>query len=118
MLKSHRAYLEWTPERIMQWAEKYGPSVKAVVKIIIERKYFPEQAYRSCLGIISLEKKYSASRLDSACKRALEHRSCSYTSVRSILEHNLDQIEDKPAASKKIHHENIRGSEYYEPSMN
>jgi len=55
MLEKHRKYLEWTPERIVLWAERYGLSVKVAVKTIIEQKYFPEQAYRSCLGIISLE---------------------------------------------------------------
>ena len=117
MLEKHRKYLEWTPERIVQWAERYGQSVRVVVKTIIEQKYFPEQAYRSCLGIISLERKYSAIRLNSACERALEHRSCTYSSIRRILERNLDLLEDKPAASEIIHHENIRGSEYYEPSV-
>jgi len=117
MLEKHRKYLEWTPERIMQWAERYGQSVKGVVKIIIEQKYFPEQAYRSCLGIISLEKKYSSTRLESACRRALEYHSCSYRSIKRILEKNLDLIDDKPAAIEKIYHENIRGSEYYEPTI-
>ena len=101
----------------MQWAERYGQSVKVAVKTIIEQKYFPEQAYRSCLGIISLEKKYTADRLNSACKRALEHHSCTYRSIRRILERNLDLIEDKITATEKIHHENIRGSEYYEPTV-
>ena len=117
MLESHRKYLEWTPERIIQWAERYGQSVKISVKTIIEKKYFPEQAYRSCLGIISLEKKFSSKRLDAACKRALEHHSCTYHSIKRILERNLDLIEDKPTVTEKIQHENIRGSEYYEPTV-
>jgi len=117
MLEKHRKYLEWTPDRIMQWAEQYGQSVKNVVKTIIKQKYFPEKAYRSCLGIISFEKKYGSTRLESACRRALEYHSCSYRSIRRILEKNLDLISDKPESLAKIYHENIRGSEYYGQSI-
>lgn len=57
--KSHQKHLEWTPSRIIRWAEGIGPSTAQVVKTIMESKPHPEQGYRSCLGILRLGKRYS-----------------------------------------------------------
>jgi len=114
MPKSHQQYLEWTPTRILEWAAKYGPAVKELVEQIMSNRKYPEQAYRSCLGIIRLEKRFSAERLNNACRRALEYRVESYQGVKNILSRGLDKlaVKEKPRAAP-IQHENIRGSKYY-----
>ena len=115
MPPSHQKYIEWTPERIKNWAKRYGQSVIALVEKIMESRKFPEQAYKSCLGIIRLENKFTAERLNLACLRALEYRAYSYHSVVNILQRGLDK---QPLASvnqnkQQIDHENIRGAQYY-----
>lgn len=114
MPPSHQKYVEWTPERILHWAEKYGPSVKELVEKLMAARAFPEQAYRSSLGIIRLAKRYGAGRLEKACKRALLYRSLTYTSVKKILEKGLDGLEESPAPQPLILHENLRGPQYYQ----
>jgi transposase len=88
--------------------------VLLVEKILTERKH-PEHGYRSCLGIIRLEKKYGGARLDAACARALAVNGRSYTHVAAILSHGLDRAvlpkADEPTTI--IHHENVRGPDYY-----
>jgi transposase len=114
MPESHRRYLEWTPSRIVTWAEKSGSSTGTLVKEIMERKPHPEQGFRSCLGIIRLGRHYGSERLNAACARALLMRAYSYKSVKSILTHNLDGKElpaERPSSS--VTHENIRGNTYY-----
>lgn len=114
MPESHRRYLEWTPSRIISWAEKTGPSTAELVKEIMEKKPHPEQGFRSCLGIIRLHKIYGQDRLEAACARALYLHAYSYKSVKSILDTNLDSSElpgERPVSV--IHHENIRGTQYY-----
>jgi hypothetical protein len=59
MPKSHQAHLEWTPSRLIHWAEGVGVATAEVVRTILERKPHPEMGYRACLGILSLEKMYS-----------------------------------------------------------
>ena len=110
---SHQKYLEWTPERIIQWAAKSGPSVKELVEKIMASRLFPEQGYRSCIGIIRLANCFSASRLENACRRALSYSSLKYGSVKTILEKGLDQKEESPAIISIIRHENVRGPAYY-----
>ncbi|MFH1123066.1 MAG: IS21 family transposase [Pseudomonadota bacterium] len=114
MPESHRRYLEWTPSRIITWAEKSGPSTGALVKEIMERKPHPEQGFRSCLGIIRLGRLLGEERLDAACARALLMGAYSYKSVKLILKNNLDGKElppERPGPS--VTHENIRGNTYY-----
>ncbi len=114
MPESHRRYLEWTPSRIVRWAEKTGVSTGELVKEIMERRPHPEQGFRSCLGIIRLGRRYGEERLDAACARALRMKAYSYKSVESILKNNLDGKElpcERP--SIPVTHENIRGNIYY-----
>lgn len=81
----------------------------------MKQREHPEQGFRSCLGIIRLEKKYSKERLENACKRALKFGGISFRSVKSILEKKLDYQEVLPLeSSSEITHENIRGSDYYQ----
>jgi len=74
MPKTHRQYLEWTPSRIVNWAEKIGTSTAEIVEVILNSRNYPEQGYRSCLGILRLAKTYSEARLEAACKRALAYK--------------------------------------------
>jgi transposase len=112
---SHQKYAEWTPERIREWAWKYGDAVKELVERIMESRNFPEQAYKACLGIIRLGNKFSKERLNNACQRALKYRSYSYRSVVSILEKGLDHQKEQPILHPVFErHENLRGADYYQ----
>jgi len=116
--EKHRAYLAWTPERIVSWARKSGPKTAELVAAIIAAKRHPEQGYRACLGVMRLGKKHGDDRLEAACARALALRSPSYKTVESILKNGADRLPlpDKRKASVQLalpHHENIRGAEHY-----
>lgn len=109
--KSHQQFGEWSPDRILEWANKIGPCVERVMDSIMSRHEFPEQGYRSCMGILRLSKKFGDARLEAACNRALAIRGFSYKSIKSILDSNLDQ---RPLPEKlhqlSIVHRNIRGA--------
>jgi transposase len=115
--KSHQAHLEWTPSRLVHWAETVGPATGQLVRTILESKPHPEMGYRSCLGIMRLLKAYSKERLEAASRRAVELRACSYQSLQSILKHSLDQQVIRETEPKKPgpHHGNVRGPQYYDP---
>ncbi len=114
MPKAHREYAEWTPQRIIAWAAQAGPATAGVVEQILARKAYPEHGFRSCMGVISLGKRFSKERLEAACKRALAIRGVSYKSIKSILENNLDQKSlPEQLDLLPVSHENIRGTHYY-----
>lgn len=72
--KSHRAHLEWSPSRLIHWAESVGLATTQIINSILETKPHPEMGYRSCLGILRLAKTYSNERLEAASQRALQLR--------------------------------------------
>ena len=118
MPTKHQKYLEWTPERIMAWAEKYGPEVKELIHKVMSRKMHPEQNFKSCLGIIRLEKRYNAVKLNAACQRALEYKVYTYQGINDILAKNLMAPTTNQTPAKSIRHQNIRGSSYYGQEFN
>lgn len=108
----HRYYLEWSPGRITGWAAKVGPHTKELAAKILENCRHPEQGYRMCIGIINLAKKYTNTRVDNACLKAIEYRLYSYKAVKNILDEGLDR--PREASNEKLPlHDNIRGAAYY-----
>lgn len=114
MPKSHQEYLNWTPTKIIEQAKKIGRHTGELVEHILNSRQYPEQGYRSCLGIIRLAKEYTHVRLEGACQRALVIGAHSYRSVVSILKAGLDQqpVYQK-AQQPSIAHDNIRGGGYF-----
>jgi len=118
MPKAHQQFLDWTPSRILRWAQQLGPNTEKLVTHILENKPHPQQGFRSCLGIFRLGKQYSKERLEAACAYALSINGFFYKSVESILKHGLDQkntptlpLREEPLP---LAHPNIRGKEYYQ----
>jgi transposase len=115
MPPSHRAHLEWTPSRLVDWARTVSPHAAALAEKILSSKPHPEHSYRACLGLMSLAKRYGNERLGAACERALASGAISYTSVKSILAQNLDRapLQAPSAAPAPAEHDNLRGAAYY-----
>lgn len=112
--KSHQRYLQWTPSRLVHWAEKVGPACGKLVEQILQSRPHPEMGFRSVLGIMRLGKGAGEARLEAACHRALHFGACSYRSIQSILEHQLDQQPLEPEAPLlSPSHQNLRGKDYY-----
>ena len=81
---------------------------------ILENRPHPEQGFRSCLGIIRLGKAVGNNRLEAACRRALHFQTCSYASIKSILEKQLDaQPLELELPLPSPAHANLRGGPYY-----
>jgi transposase len=116
MPSSHRAHAEWTPSRLIHWAEKSGPATGRVVAGILRSRPHPEQGYRACLGLMRLGRQYGTARLDAACERAEHLRSFSYRTVKNILASSQDRLSFEDEASldeTTATHDNIRGADYY-----
>jgi transposase len=116
MPEAHRRHAEWTPGRIVAWAERTGPATADLVAAIMASRPHPEQGFRSSLGIMRLGRRYGDERLEAACARALAIRGHSYRSVESILKAGLDAV-PLPGAEPGLtigDHANVRGPAYYE----
>ena len=117
MPPEHRKYAEWSPSRFILWAGKTGAATAELVEKILATRTYPEQGYRSCLGIMRLGQHYEPERVEAAAKRALKYNTCSYKSMSAILAAGLDRQSDivgeRPRQITLSFHGNIRGKEYY-----
>ena len=118
MPKAHRAHREWSPSRIVAWAQTVGPQTAALVEVILASRPHPEQGYRSCLGILRLAKRDGAPRLEAACARAVAVGARSYRHVDAILKHGLDRcplpLTGPALPARPLVHDQLRGPEYYQ----
>lgn len=116
MPHAHRAHAEWTPSRLIAWADQTGPATGRIVAGILERRPHPEQGYRACLGLMRLGRVHGTDRLEAACQRAEQLHSYRYRTVEHILRHQQDRLplEAPPSARPLVTHDNLRGAAYYE----
>ena len=114
MPRAHRAHAEWTPSRLIGWAQHTGPDTGRLVAGILDRRPHPEQGYRACLGLMRLGRQYGADRLEAASARALRLNSYSYRTVKNILASAQDRLPFQDTETDPTpHHANIRAAAYY-----
>ena len=78
------------PEQLISDAARVGSSTEQVIREILNRGPHCQQHFKSCQGVLSAAKKYTAQRLENACKRALLYKSVGYKIILNILEKGLD----------------------------
>lgn len=114
LASSHRFVSEWTPERFLSWAHSIHEDVGLYILKILDRKQHPEQAYKSCVGVLGFAKKVGNERLIKACQRALEYGIYNYKTIQKILENRLENQQEEQEQLQMPLHDNIRGEQYYQ----
>ena len=114
MPPQHRYVTEWSPTFFLEKAKVIDPVVEYYISQVLAKKQHPEQAYKSCMGILSFGKRVGNIRLIKACKRAHEIGYYNYKMIEDILKKNLDKYDEDPESASMPEHDNIRGSNYYQ----
>lgn len=106
----------WSQSRLLNWGENIGAGVREVVQCQFKSREHPEQAIKSCLGILNLTKQYGDARLEAACQKALVLERPYHSVISNLLKHNKEQTaEHEPAENELlINHPNLRGQDYYQ----
>jgi len=115
MPSHHQYYAQWNPDRFLRWGQSIGDDVAEMIQVVLKSRKHPEQAFKTCMGILNLVKEHGSDKLNKACRRALGFGFYSYRRIKNILDSGLE--EEKLAESTDlpvISHENIRGSKYYQ----
>lgn len=109
-------------EEVYERAAQIDNIVLLYLKEVAATRKYPPAAFKSCRGILSLEKKFGQDRLVAACACATQKRVYGYQEVLNILNHGEDAAflpgsdnEEPPALPR---HKNIRGSDYFKKSSN
>jgi len=112
---THRFVADWTPEKFLKWAATIDKDVETYIQGIFDRNTYPETAYRSCVGVLSLAKKKGKDRLINACRRGLHYQSYGYKIIDNIIKKGLDKQPLEEVSKQKLPlHDNIRGANYYQ----
>lgn len=116
MASTHQFVSDWTPEWFINWSAGIHEDVMLYIKAVLATKKHPEQACKSCLGILSNAKKYGNERLINACRRGLNYGIYNYRIINDILSKGLDNITEAEENEhlKMPTHDNIRGENYYQ----
>jgi len=68
-----------------KWAKHIGDKTYQLIDGLLSNKPVEQQAYKSCMAILQLARKYGARRLNSACNLALLSGRCNFYTVRKFL---------------------------------
>lgn len=113
---NHRAYAEQNLEHYITWAKSIGDAAIALVECqFIGKPHYAMTASKACSQLKGLAKLYGKERFEAACQCALDIKSLTVKSVRSILQCKIDQRSEKlPTQNELPLHYNIRGADYYQ----
>ena len=109
-------------EELFQRASEIDNIVLNYLREVEHVMQYPPKAFRSCRGILTLEKKYGRDRLVAACACADQRLQYGYQALREVLELGEDaeflpdedgRIQPDMAPPMPLTHKNIRGREYY-----
>lgn len=83
------AFFSLTPDRCRTRAAQLGEAVREVVEALLQDHLLHH--LRQVHGILRLGDKYGPSRLNAACRRALNYSDPAYRTIKTILEKGLDR---------------------------
>ncbi|MBK8514663.1 MAG: hypothetical protein IPL56_20890 [Saprospiraceae bacterium] len=110
----HQYYQSWSKDFFLNKGHQIGDQTSLLMIQIFNQVQHPEQAYKLCQGVLQLAKKYGYHQMENASHICIQYDLISYKRLQNILVNYLkiDQMETTPDPPV-IHHENIRGVEYY-----
>jgi len=111
MPEKHLKHHQCTPGSLKNRAQAMGADVLQWVTSQLERKTFPAQAFRVCIGLLALAQHYPVERIDRACRIANREKLYQLKQVKAILKSNRDRLPEQVSLSIDLpqDHENIRG---------
>ena len=115
MATHHKVLAEWNPDYFLAQARSIGKEVEYYITQVLRKKPHPEQAYKSCQGILSFAKRVGHQRLIKACQRGHAYGLYHFRAIEDILHRGLDLYDlEEDRQLPMPDHDNIRGKEYYQ----
>ena len=104
----------YNKDELLSQARRIGTYAEQAAALMLDNSIYIEQNYKACFGMLLLQKKYGAPRLEAACKRALQGSRVNYTMIKNILERGLDKQATLFEEHTTPEHANIRGKNHYQ----
>jgi len=113
LCSAHQHYMDRSPDYYMNKAKLKSDELYQLIRLMFAQNRHPEQLYRTCDGLLNLQRKTDQKDFHKACLMAIEYQNYSYRFILNILTNKMtNQPETKPVKPLP-NHENIRHREYY-----
>ena len=109
----HQHYLDRSPDYYIERAKSKSAELHVLIQLIFNQPQHPEQLYRTCDGLLRLQKTAPVAAFSKACEIAIEYRNLSYKFVERILKNKMEDHQDTEKKQTLPEHTNIRGKDYY-----
>lgn len=113
LCSTHQHYLNRSPEYYIDRAKRISEPLAQLIALVFSQNRYPEQLYRSCDGLFSLQRNTPDDTFSKACQIAIENKNYSYGFVQNLIKNKMTQGETKEPDKPLPEHKNIRGKEYY-----
>lgn len=95
MPKNHQEYHKWDANRFIKWGESIGPFTEKTIKSVFSTCKVEQQGYRTCMAILTIEKKNGAEKLENACQRSLTYTpNPSLRIIKTIIKSDEQRVDD------------------------
>jgi hypothetical protein len=113
LCSAHQHYMDRSPDYYISKAKLKSDELYQLIRLMFAQNRHPEQLYKTCDGLLNLQRKTDQKDFHKACLMAIEYQNYSYRFILNILTNKMtDQVETKPVKPLP-NHENIRHREYY-----
>jgi len=112
----HQHYLDRSPTYYIKQAGKSSQIFATLVELMFSSGRYPELLYRSCDGLLSLQRKTEAHVFEKACQMAIDYQNYSYRFINQLILNKMteQQEEQQTQSTKQLpKHSNIRGKAYF-----
>jgi hypothetical protein len=116
LCSQHQHYLDRSPDYYLGKAKSKSETLYLLIQLLFTQKRHPEQLYRTCDGLLSLQRKTDPDEFQRACIMAIEYQNYTYTFILNILKNKMTGLPEIKQTQPLPNHQNIRGKEYYAQS--
>jgi len=118
LCSSHNHYLDRSPEYYLGKAKVESSELYTLIQLVFSQNRHPEQLYRSCDGLLSLQRKTPPETFKKACLIAIKNQIYSYKSISNIITNKMtDMPQEEEIKPVLPEHNNIRGKAYYSQTL-
>jgi len=116
LCSAHQHYMDRSPDYYLNKSKLKSEQLYQLLEHLFAQNRHPEQLYRTCDGLLSLQRKTDQKDFDKACQMAIECQKYSYVFVLNILKNKMTREQEIKPLQPLPTHKNIRGKEYYTQS--
>ena len=113
LCSAHQHYMDRSPDYYLNKSKLKSELLYQLLGHLFAQNRHPEQLYRTCDGLLNLQRKTDPKIFDKACQMAIECQKYSYVFVLTVIKNKMTEEKETKQLKSLPSHKNVRGKEYY-----